>query len=98
MSATRSEESTPALRYPRAVFVVDRLPSSFKVDDREAPHPHEKAVRLIFVRAFAVRAAMGEAASHPGQEPFLDKTGEAKDSAHPKAIRLRSECIPRQTN
>jgi hypothetical protein len=82
----------------RAVFIVDWLPSPFEVDDREAPHPHEKAMRLILARAFAVRPAMGEAVSHPGQESLLDKTGEAKDSAHPKAMRLRSEGAPRQTN
>ena len=34
---------------------------------------------------------MSEAVSHAGQEPFLNKTGETKYSAHPKAMRLRSE-------
>jgi hypothetical protein len=77
-----------------AVLIVDRLRPSFEVDDREAPHPHEKTMRLILARAFPVRPAMGEAVSHPGQEPFVDKTGEAKNSAHPKAMRLRPECAP----
>ena len=78
----------------RAILVVDGLPAALEVDDREAPHPHEEAMRLILERAFTVRPAMGQAVTHPGQEPFLDKTGETKDSAHSKAMRLRSERAP----
>jgi hypothetical protein len=34
---------------------------------------------------------MSKAVSHAIQESFFDKTREAKDSAHPKAMRLRSQ-------
>ena len=37
---------------------------------------------------------MSEAISHAGQEPFFDKTREAINSAHPKAMRLCSERTP----
>jgi hypothetical protein len=37
---------------------------------------------------------MGKAVSHSGQEPFFNETREAKNSAHPKAMRLRLEGAP----
>src|ERR1700752_4124587 len=68
----------------RTVFVIDRLPSPFQVDDRKPPHPHEKAMRFVLVRTSAIRSPMSEAVSHPGQEPILNKAREAKYSAHRK--------------
>ena len=41
----------------------------------------------------AIRPAVGEAVSH-SDKPFLNETREAKNSAHPKAMRLRSEGAP----
>ncbi len=76
------------------VLIVDRLPSPIQVDDGESPHAHVKPVRLVVVRTFTVGAPMSQALSHPGQETLLVKTGEAENSAHLKAIRLRPEGSP----
>ena len=78
----------------RAVFVVDRLRSSLEIDDREPPHSHVKTMRLILVAPPAVRSAMSEAVSHAREQAFLNKAREPKYSAHPKAMRLRSESAP----
>jgi hypothetical protein len=78
----------------RAVFTVDRLRSSLEIDDRESPHSHVKTVRLIRVAPAAVRSAMSKAVSHAREQAVLNKAREPEYSAHPKAMRLRSESAP----
>src|SRR6476620_5753804 len=78
----------------RAVFIVDRLRSSLEIDDRESSHPHVKTMRLVLVAPAAVRSAVGQAVSHAREQTFLHKAREPEYSAHPKAMRLRSESAP----
>jgi hypothetical protein len=56
------------------VLVVDWLPSSIEVDDREPLHAHEEAMRQVFARALPVGPPMNQTVSHPGQKSLVKKT------------------------